>query len=104
LLDERSAARRSAIEASHRRAAARFESMANVRNTRVLGTVFALDVNVAQRGYLSDVGLALRRFALERGVLLRPLGDTVYILPPYCVTDADLGRAYDVIAEFLAAQ
>jgi adenosylmethionine-8-amino-7-oxononanoate aminotransferase len=33
-------------------------------------------------------------------VLLRPLGDTVYVLPPYCSTDADLSRAYDVIAEF----
>ena len=47
-------------------------------------------------GYLSDVGPALRRFALERGVLLRPLGNTVYVLPPYCSTDDDLARAYDV--------
>jgi adenosylmethionine---8-amino-7-oxononanoate aminotransferase len=52
-------------------------------------------------GYLSTIGPALGRFAIERGVLLRPLGNTVYVLPPYCSTDADLALAYDVIADFV---
>ena len=70
--------------------------------TRVLGTVLALELTVRDAGYLSDVGLALRRFALERGIFLRPLGNTVYVLPPYCATDDDLGRVYDVIDDFAA--
>jgi adenosylmethionine-8-amino-7-oxononanoate aminotransferase len=99
LLDERSAERRRAIEAAHREAAARFERMRGIENVRVLGTIIALDLVSDDPGYLSAVGPTIKRRALARGVLLRPLGDTVYVLPPYCSSGADLARAYDVIAE-----
>jgi adenosylmethionine-8-amino-7-oxononanoate aminotransferase len=52
-------------------------------------------------GYLDPIGRELSAFALEAGVLLRPLGNVVYTLPPYDITDEQLGRVYDVIAEFL---
>lgn len=100
LLDDRSAERRRAIERSHRAAAGRLAAISSIRNVRVLGTIIAMELSTLDAGYLSGVGLALKRFALERGVLLRPLGDTVYVLPPYCATEADLANAYDVIAEF----
>jgi adenosylmethionine-8-amino-7-oxononanoate aminotransferase len=41
----------------------------------------------------------LYQFFLERGVLLRPLGNVVYVLPPYVIEPAQLHRVYDVIAE-----
>jgi adenosylmethionine-8-amino-7-oxononanoate aminotransferase len=66
--------------------------------------VLALDLDAGRAGYLSEVGPALRRFALDRGVLLRPLGNTVYVLPPYCATASDLACAYDTIAEFAEAR
>jgi adenosylmethionine-8-amino-7-oxononanoate aminotransferase len=50
-------------------------------------------------GYLSEVGPRLRAFFRERGLLIRPLGNVIYLMPPYCVTDADLGRAYEAIDE-----
>jgi adenosylmethionine-8-amino-7-oxononanoate aminotransferase len=100
LLDGRSVGRREAIERSHRIAATRLSGIPTLANVRVLGTILAADFIATDRGYLSGVGPALRAFALERGVLLRPLGDTVYVLPPYCATGDDLTRAYDVIAEF----
>jgi adenosylmethionine-8-amino-7-oxononanoate aminotransferase len=100
LLDDVSAERRRSIECAHHAAAQRLATIAGVENVRVLGTVLALELTSSDRGYASATGPALRRFALERNVLLRPLGDTVYVLPPYCSTDADLSRAYDVIAEF----
>jgi adenosylmethionine-8-amino-7-oxononanoate aminotransferase len=100
LLDESSAARRAAIERSHVAAAARFATIDGLTNIRVLGTIIAADLVVKDRGYLSTIGLELKREALERGVLLRPLGDTVYLLPPFCATEADLAPAYDLIAEF----
>jgi adenosylmethionine-8-amino-7-oxononanoate aminotransferase len=102
LLDDRSTERRCAIERAHLAAAARLAARPAVSGTRVLGTVLALELTARDAGYLSDVGLALRRFALERGVFLRPLGNTVYVLPPYCATDDDLGRVYDVIDDFAA--
>jgi adenosylmethionine---8-amino-7-oxononanoate aminotransferase len=100
LLDGRSAERRRAIQRAHEAAVGRLSALPGVHNVRVLGTMIALDLTVSDRGYLSGIGPALRSFALERGVLLRPLGDTVYLLPPYCSTSEDLAHAYDVIAEF----
>jgi adenosylmethionine-8-amino-7-oxononanoate aminotransferase len=100
LLDEESATRRRTIEDMHRAAAAHLASLRGVSNVRVLGTILALDLETPDSGYLSGIGPALRAFALERGVLLRPLGDTVYVLPPYCSTRADLQHVYDVIAAF----
>jgi adenosylmethionine-8-amino-7-oxononanoate aminotransferase len=63
------------------------------------GTVTALDLKVPDPGYLAEIGPQLTAFFLERGVLLRPLGNTIYVMPPYCVTGAELDLIYDVIAE-----
>jgi adenosylmethionine-8-amino-7-oxononanoate aminotransferase len=75
-----------------------------VCNARVLGTVLALEIESGPDGYLNAVGPSLHRYALDRDVLLRPLGNTIYVLPPYCSTDEDLAGAYDVIAEFASAR
>jgi adenosylmethionine-8-amino-7-oxononanoate aminotransferase len=100
LLNDESSARRAAIEAAHCRHLDRLAAHPAVTMPRVLGTVAAF--NLGGVGYLSPVGGDLSRFALERGVLLRPLGDVVYVLPPYCTTDAQLDQIYGVITEFLA--
>jgi len=71
-----------------------------VRNCRVLGTVAACDLDGAG-DYLSPIGQQLGAFALREGVLLRPLGNVVYLLPPYCATADDLVSAYRVIERFL---
>jgi adenosylmethionine-8-amino-7-oxononanoate aminotransferase len=65
---------------------------------RRLGTITALDLKVPDPGYLAGIGLKLMDFCLARGVLLRPLGNTIYVMPPYCVTQAELDLVYDVIA------
>ena len=39
--------------------------------------------------------------AREAGVLLRPLGNTVYVMPPYCITEGELDQVYGVIADFV---
>jgi adenosylmethionine-8-amino-7-oxononanoate aminotransferase len=64
---------------------------------RRIGTVTALDLNVPDPGYLAGLGLELARFFRERGLLLRPLGNTIYVMPPYCVTAAELDLVYDAI-------
>ncbi|WP_077963222.1 adenosylmethionine--8-amino-7-oxononanoate transaminase [Ensifer adhaerens] len=66
---------------------------------RQLGTITALDLTVPSGGYLAEVGPQLRAFFRKRGLLIRPLGNVIYLMPPYCVTDDDLGRAYDAIDE-----
>ncbi|WP_439542208.1 adenosylmethionine--8-amino-7-oxononanoate transaminase [Hyphomicrobium sp.] len=66
-------------------------------NPRRLGSITAVDLKVADQGYLATVGLRLRAHALSKGVLLRPLGNTIYVLPPYCITENELERVYDAI-------
>ena len=66
-------------------------------NPRQLGTITAIDLAVGDPGYLAEAGQRFYRFALDRGVLLRPLGNTIYVMPPYCVTGDDLDLVYDVI-------
>ena len=53
-------------------------------------------------GYLDDLGPRLYQAFLDRGVLLRPLGNVVYVLPPYVITDEEAHRVFDVIEEVLA--
>jgi adenosylmethionine-8-amino-7-oxononanoate aminotransferase len=103
LLDEAGVGPRRRIEQAHCAAKTSLAALPRVRNVRVLGTVLALELTAKRSGYLSDVGPALRRFALDRDVLLRPLGNTVYVLPPYCSTESDLAAAYAAIADFVEA-
>ncbi len=77
----------------------RFAKNARFRNVRRIGTIAALDLAVAEGGYLATIGLELMRFFNARGLVLRPLGPTIYVLPPYCVTGEDLDLAYGAIEE-----
>ncbi|RWC88894.1 MAG: adenosylmethionine--8-amino-7-oxononanoate aminotransferase BioA, partial [Mesorhizobium sp.] len=58
-----------------------------------------LDLRVGSAGYLAEVGPKLRAFFLERGFLVRPLGNVIYVLPPYCLTSDELDRLYVAIDE-----
>ncbi len=69
---------------------------------RRLGTVTALELKTADPGYLASLGPELTRFFATRGLLLRPLGNVIYVLPPYCITAAELDLVYDAISEAAA--
>lgn len=79
--------------------AARFAQGSRFSSVRHLGTIVALDMTVAQSGYLATISLDLMRFFNARGLLLRPLGPTIYVLPPYCVTGEELDLVYAGIDE-----
>jgi len=68
-----------------------------VSNLRQTGTIVAMEFERAGGSYMSALGPRLMAFFRERDVLLRPLGNTVYVMPPYCISDEELGRVYDVI-------
>ncbi|MEI9411559.1 MULTISPECIES: adenosylmethionine--8-amino-7-oxononanoate transaminase [unclassified Mesorhizobium] len=78
---------------------ARFSQDPRFENVRTTGTIAALDLRVPTAGYLAEVGPRLRAFFLERGLLVRPLGNIIYVLPPYCVTAGELDRLYATIDE-----
>ncbi len=62
---------------------------------RQAGTIAAFDLKVRDGGYLSAAALRLRAKFLERGILLRPLGNTIYVMPPYCTSQDELDQVYD---------
>jgi adenosylmethionine---8-amino-7-oxononanoate aminotransferase len=70
-----------------------------VGDTRQIGTIGAIELRTDDAGYLSAMRPKLYRFFLERGVLLRPLGNVVYVLPPYVISPDELHRVWDVIGE-----
>jgi adenosylmethionine-8-amino-7-oxononanoate aminotransferase len=96
------AARIDAIAKHHARALERFHARAQVRDARSCGTIAAIELEVPDGGYFAELGPKLNRFYLERDVLLRSLGNVVYVLPPYCMTLAELDRIHDVIDDSLA--
>jgi len=76
---------------------AAFRTDPRFENLRRLGTVTALDLKVSDPGYLAQAVPDMIRFFHARGILLRPLGNTIYVLPPYCVTAEELDLVYDAI-------
>ena len=74
-----------------------------VESPRRLGTIAAFDIAQPDGGYLSALAPRLIAFYRDHGVLLRPLGNTVYVMPPYCITPEDLGQVWTSIAASLDA-
>jgi adenosylmethionine-8-amino-7-oxononanoate aminotransferase len=88
------------IEVAHARHLETLRTQVGVRAVRQIGTIAAVELD-APAGYLSDIGRELAAYALQEGVLLRPLGNVAYCLPPYCITDHELDLVYDVLHRFL---
>ena len=68
-------------------------------NPRQCGTIIAVDYQASGSGYLSEIGPKLLAFFRDRNVLLRPLGNTVYVMPPFCIEADDLARVHQVMGE-----
>ncbi len=88
-----------AIEKVHAARLPAFASHPSVADVRHIGTVAAIELKVPDAGYLSSLRPRLYQYFLGRGVLLRPLGNVVYILPPYVITPDQVNFVYDVIQD-----
>lgn len=90
------------LEDIHREQVALLAELPHVHRPRVTGTVAAVDIQVeGEEGYLSQVGQVIRRKAQKSNLLLRPLGNILYILPPYCIGEEELKDAYATISLIL---
>lgn len=88
-----------ALEAAHLRRIARLAQNPHFENARCRGAVSAVEIKAPETGYLAEIGPELYDFFHERNILLRPLGATIYILPPYCISADDLDAVYDAIEQ-----
>lgn len=90
------------IEEKHFEAKKRFEGHKKVRDCRCLGTVIAIEIETgAGTSYFNDIRNVLYNEFLQRNILLRPLGNVIYILPPYVIENSDLDYIYSQIEEVL---
>ena len=69
----------------------KYQSRAVIKNTRVSGTILAFEINTGEDVYLNEISRIMTAKSLEKGVYLRPLGNTVYFMPPYCITENEYG-------------
>jgi adenosylmethionine-8-amino-7-oxononanoate aminotransferase len=84
---------------------ARLQQLRNYRNVgdvRGIGGVAAIELVTEGGGYLDNVGPQLAREFLARGLLLRPLGNILYFMPPYVISAAEVDWAFDQIGEVLS--
>lgn len=87
------------IEDWHKDQIKKFKNNKNIEKIRVCGTIMALDIKTSKGGYLDKVGKFLKKEFLHKGFLLRPLGNVLYFLPPYCITKEEIEALYDCVDE-----
>jgi adenosylmethionine-8-amino-7-oxononanoate aminotransferase len=93
------AARVAAVAAMQEKALSALRADDRFKNVRRTGAITALELEARDSGYLAGIGPKLLAFFASRNLLLRPLGNTIYVMPPYCVTQTDLDEVYAAIAE-----
>ncbi len=91
------------IEEAHLHFKNKIKSNTKLKDVRVKGTIIAFELNTEDHThYLNNASQTIADFFLQKGILLRPLGNIFYILPPYVITKQELDFIYSAIEEFLA--
>ncbi|NAS31233.1 adenosylmethionine--8-amino-7-oxononanoate transaminase [Flavobacteriaceae bacterium R38] len=88
------------IVSAHKAFGEKIEQHSKVKSIRQLGVIFALDLNIKMERY-GNLRDQLFDFFMDRGVFLRPLGNTIYILAPFVISKEELDKVYNVITEVL---
>lgn len=101
LVSERCDAQRRRIEEAHRSVAVRWSQHEEVKRVEVIGTVLAVELR-EETTYFHAMRDSLARHFLSRGVFIRPFGNVVHLIPPYCITAAQLNQVYAAVEESFA--
>jgi adenosylmethionine-8-amino-7-oxononanoate aminotransferase len=89
------------VESRHHEFAATITEHPILKNVRIHGTILAMEVETGEAdGYLHSIRDDIYQYFLKEGILMRPLGNTIYILAPYCIEDEDLAYIYGKITAF----
>ena len=74
----------------------------SLKNIRSKGTILALEIHTEEHThYLNKASESIASWFLKKGVIARPLGNILYLIPPYCITETELKQVYSVIEDFL---
>lgn len=80
-----------------------FADSGKIKNIRCTGTILAFEMNEGSDEYLNNISSVITAKVMAEGVYIRPLGNTVYIMPPYCITQSELQKVYNVILKICAS-
>ena len=87
----------SEIEKIHKKGINLLKSNTKVSRTRLIGSVAAFDLIGTDRKYGSKIGIKIREQFLKKGLLIRPIGNTIYLMPPYCIDIKTLENVYSIL-------
>ncbi|PWK26373.1 adenosylmethionine-8-amino-7-oxononanoate aminotransferase [Arcicella aurantiaca] len=75
---------------------------AQLSNITVKGTILSIEIQTEEgTSYFNNIRDIAYKFFIEKGILIRPLGNVIYLLPPYCISEEDLKYIYGCIEDFL---
>lgn len=104
LMKESCTMQREMIAASHKDFCQTWQSHPKLKRCESLGTILALEYHPGNQSSTSPLRDCLYDFFLNRGLLLRPLGNVLYVLPPYCIQTDELHFIYDQIIQTLEGE
>lgn len=90
------------ISNAHKQFAEEIKSHSAVLKVTTLGTIFSMELKSDEKsGYLNSLRDKISKYFLSKDILLRPLGNVIYVLPPYVIEKEDLDKIYGEIKMFL---
>ena len=91
------------INTCHNEFARYLKKLEGVENIRVTGTILAFELKTGEgTSYFNARRDEIYKYFISKNILLRPLGNVIYILPPYCIKKEELGEIYEAIKSFLS--
>lgn len=79
-----------------------FEKKNFIKDVRQIGTIVAFEMCTSENdNYLNNISKSFTEFSMKHGVYLRSMGNTIYVMPPYCTTSKQLKKIYSVIIHFI---
>lgn len=102
LLDQACADNRKRLNQRHLEFLSKIQDHGMVRNPRVIGTIIAFEINTTKdTSYFNEARHHLYPYFIDKGLLIRPLGNVIYLIPPYIISDQELQYTYQTILSFL---
>jgi adenosylmethionine-8-amino-7-oxononanoate aminotransferase len=90
------------IGTRHREFMDRLRSNKKLLSASSRGTILAIEIKTPEKsGYMNSLSEKISAWFIKKNILLRPLGNVLYVLPPYCISNTDLDHIYLAIEEFL---
>jgi len=90
------------IAISHQNFAKKIQNHTRLKNVRTCGVILALEIDTeTETSYFNEARSSLYAYFLEKNILLRPLGNVIYVLPPYIITEKQLQSIYESISDLL---